>query len=84
LLNKNYFLYPCFLFCVGGLYEGSLHRGIRDITIGQRRNMCYCQLELGVVGRCNYRLPLARGGTTVPVSGVRLIPLSPFPEIEHV
>ncbi len=68
----------------GGLYEGSLllavlrksirARGISDITIGQRRNMCYCHLELGVVGRWNNRLPLAIGGTTVSVSGVSLIP----------
>ncbi len=86
LLNNNYFCTPVF-FSVwgGGLYEGSLllavlrtsthARGISNITVGQRRNMCYCQLELGVMGRWNNRLPWAIGGTTVPVSGVRLIPL---------
>ncbi len=80
LAQEKVFLYPCLLFCVRGLYEGSLllavlrtsirARGISDITIGQRRNMYYCQLERGVVGRWNNRLPLAIGGTTVPVSGV--------------
>jgi hypothetical protein len=45
-------------------------RGISDISIGQWRNVCYCQLELGVVGRWIKRLPLAIAGTTVPVSGV--------------
>ncbi len=74
------------------LYEGSLllavartsigARGISDITIGQRRNMCSWQLELRVVGRWNNRLPLAIGGTAVPVSGVRLIPY--WQEEEHV
>jgi hypothetical protein len=57
-------------------------REISDIPIGQRRNVCYCQLELGVVGRWNKRLPLAIAGTTVPVSGVRLIPH--WPQGEHV
>ncbi len=66
------------------MFEGSLllavlrrkinSRGISDIPIGQRKNVCYCQLELGVVGRWNKRLPLAIAGTTVPISGVRLIP----------
>jgi hypothetical protein len=61
----------------------SIHaRGISDITIGQRRNVFYCQLELGVVGRWNNRFPLAIGGTTVPASGVRLIPY--WPEEEYV
>jgi hypothetical protein len=45
------------------------------------RNMCYCHLELGVVGRWNNRLPLAIGGTTVPVLGVRLIPYRPEEEL---
>ncbi len=76
----------------GGVYEGSLllamlrisihARGISDIAIGQRRNVCYCQLELGVEGRWNKRLPLAIAGTTVPVLGVRLIPY--WPQEEHV
>jgi hypothetical protein len=39
-----------------------------EITIGQRRNMYYCQL-LGVVGRWNNRLPLVVEGTDVPVLG---------------
>jgi hypothetical protein len=60
----------------------SIHARGRDITIGQRRNVCSCQLELGVVGRWNKRLPLAIAGTTVPVSGVRLIPY--WPQEEHV
>jgi hypothetical protein len=61
----------------------SIHaRGIRDITIGLRRNVCFCQLELGVVGRWNKRLPLAIAGTTVPVLGVRLIPY--WPQEEYV
>jgi hypothetical protein len=61
----------------------SIHaRGISNITIGQMRNVCYCQLELGVVGRWNNRLPLAVAGTTVPVPGVRLIPY--WPQEEHV
>jgi hypothetical protein len=55
---------------------------MRDITIGQRRNMCHCQLERGVVGRWKNRLPLIIGGTTVPVLGVRLIPY--WPKEEHV
>ncbi len=85
-------LYPCLLFCKGGGYEGSLllamvrksihARGISDIPIGQRTNVCYCQLELGVVGGWNKRLRLAIAGTTVPVSGVRLIPY--WPQEEHV
>ncbi len=76
----------------GGGNEGSLllavlrisihARGISDITIGQRRNVCYCQLEPGMVGRWNNRLPLAIAGTTVPVSGVRLLPY--WPEEEHI
>ncbi len=84
-------LNPC-PFVWGGVYEGSfllamlrtgIHaRGISYITIGQRRNLCYCQLELGVVGRWNKRLPLVIAGTTVPVSGVRLIPY--WPQEEHV
>jgi hypothetical protein len=61
----------------------SIHaRGMSNIAIGQRRNVCYCKLELGVVGRWNKRLPLAIAGTTVPVSGVRLIPY--WPQEEHV
>ncbi len=56
--------------------------GISDITIGQRRNVCYCQLELGAVGRWIKILPLAIAGTTVPVSGVRLKPY--WPQEEHV
>ncbi len=74
------------------MFEGSLllavlrtkihARGISDITIGQRRNVCYCQLVLGVAGRWIKRLPLAIAGTTVPVSGVRLIPY--WPQEEHV
>ncbi len=85
-------LYPRLLFYVGGMFEGSLQlavlrrnihaRGICDIPIGRRRNVCYCQLELGVVGRWNKRLPLAIAGTTVPISGVRLIPY--WPQEEHV
>ncbi len=73
------------------MFEGSLllavlrtnihARGISDITIGQKRHVCYCQLELGVVGRWIKRLPLAIAGTTVPVSGVRLIPY--WPQEEH-
>jgi hypothetical protein len=43
--------------------------------------VCYCQLELVVVGRWNNRLPLAIAGTTVPVSGVRLIPF--WPQEDH-
>ena len=57
-LLKNIYLYTPVLFYVwGGVFEGSLllavlrtnihARGISDITIGQRRNVCYCQLELG-------------------------------------
>jgi hypothetical protein len=57
-------------------------RGISDVTIGWRRNLCFCQLELGVVGRLNNRLSLAIGGTAVPALGVRLIPY--LPEEEHV
>ncbi len=57
-------------------------KGINDITIGQRRNVCYCQLKLGVVGRWIKILSLAIAGTTVPVSGVRLIPY--WPQEEHV
>jgi hypothetical protein len=74
------------------VFEGSLllavlrrniyARGISDITIGQRKNVCYCQLGLGVVGRWIKRLPLAIAGTTVPVSGVRHIPY--WPQEEHV
>ncbi len=74
------------------MFEGSLllavlrtsirARGINDVTIGWRRNMCFCQLELGVVGRLNNRLPLAIGGTAVPALGVRLIPY--WTEEEHV
>jgi hypothetical protein len=56
--------------------------GISDITIGQRKNVCYCQLELGVVGRWIKRLSLAIAGTTVLVSGVRLKPY--WPQEEHV
>ncbi len=92
LAQENVSLSPCLLFCVVGVFEGSLllavlrtnihARGISDITIGQRRNVCYCQLELGVVGRRIKRLPLAIAGTTVPVSGVRLIPY--WPQKEHV
>ncbi len=69
------------------MFEGSLllavlrtnihASGISDITIGQRRNVCYCQLELGIK-----RLSLAIVGTNVPVSGVRLIPY--WPQEEHV
>ncbi len=91
LLFKNYFCTPTY-FSVWGVYEGSLlsaelrtsisARGISNITIGQRRNIGHCQLELGVVRRWNDRLPLAMGGITVPVSGVRLIPY--WPEEEHV
>jgi hypothetical protein len=78
--------------CGGGVFEGSLllavlrrnihSRGISDTPIGQRRNVCYCQLKLGVVGRWNKRLPLDIAGTTVPISGVRLIPY--WPQEEHV
>ncbi len=69
LLKKNYFCTPISFSMWGGVYEGSLllavlrtsihARGISDITIGQRRNVCYCQLELGLVERWNNRLPLA-------------------------
>jgi hypothetical protein len=78
--------------CGGGVFEGSLllaelrrnihAREISDIPIGQRRNVCFCQLELGVVGRRNKRLPFAIAGTTVPVSGVGFIPY--WPQEEHV
>jgi hypothetical protein len=57
-------------------------REISNITIGWRRNICYCQLELWVVGRLNNRLSLAIGGTAVPAAGVSLIPY--WPEEEHV
>ncbi len=77
---------------VGGLFEGSLllavlrtsirAREISDVTIGWRRNMCFCQLKLEVVERLNIRFPLAIGGTAVPASGVRLIPY--WLEEEHV
>jgi hypothetical protein len=58
-LIKNIYLCTPVLFSVWGrgVFEGSLllavlrtnihARGISDITIGQRRNVCYCQLELG-------------------------------------
>jgi hypothetical protein len=83
---------PPFSFLWGGGYEGSLlfavlrtsipASGMSDTTVSQRRNMCHCQLELGVVGRWKNRLPLIVGGTTVPVLGVRLIPY--WPKEEHV
>jgi hypothetical protein len=93
LLAQEICLYtPVFCSVWEGLYEGSLllamlrtiihARGISDITIGQKRNVCYCQLELGVVGRWNNRLPLAIAETSVSVSGVRLIPY--WPQEEHV
>jgi hypothetical protein len=59
LAQDDLSLYPCLLFYVvgGGVFEGSLllavlrtiihATGISDISIGQRRNVCYCQLELG-------------------------------------
>jgi hypothetical protein len=82
-LLKNIYICTPVILC-GGFYEGSfllamlrtsIHaRGVSNITIGQRTDVCYCQLELGVVGRWNKRLLLAIAGTTVPVSGVRLIP----------
>ena len=56
LLRNIYLCTPVFL-CGGGVYEGSFvmdvlrtsnhARRISNITIGQRRNVCYCQLELG-------------------------------------
>jgi hypothetical protein len=68
----------------GGVFEGSLllavlrksirAREISGVTIAWRRNMCFCQLKLGVVERLNIRLPLAIGGTAVPASEVMFIP----------
>ncbi len=74
------------------MFEGSLllavlrtnihASGISDITSGQRRNVLLPARAGGMVGRWIKRLSLAIVGTTVPVSGARLIPY--WPQEEHV